>query len=234
MGTETLRLVSYNIHGAIGADGLYRPDRLASFLEGLGAGLFALQEVVHRGAQGRDLLDFLAERLGMHAIPGPTMFGPRGLYGNALLVPSRDVEVRRHDLSVPGREPRGAVAARVPHDAGAVWILSTHLGLRHAERRAQVLRLATWVDTLPDETTVLLGDFNDWRPRRIGTLQPLRARFRDEYAPATYPARRPLLALDRAFLRGPYRRWRGTVVRRNGAARVSDHLPLVVDVEPAG
>lgn len=234
--TDPVRLLSYNIHGAVGSDGRYAPERLAGQLTAAKADVIALQEVVHRAAGGRDLLDFLAARLGMHPIPGPTLIGPHGVYGNALLLPDACATIERHDLSQPAREPRGLVAAHLVHRGRPFSVLNTHLGLRHRERGRQVARLAEIVDSRDDSpdgaVTVLVGDFNDWRPRRLDTLKPLRERFRDEFAPPTYPARRPWLALDRAFLRGPYRAWRGAVWRESGTLRASDHLPLLLEIDP--
>jgi len=232
---DPVRLLSYNIHGAVGSDGCYAPERLAELLAAARADVIALQEVVHRAAGGRDLLDFLAARLAMHPIPGPTLMGSHGVYGNALLLPDAHATIERHDLSQPAREPRGLVVAHLHHRGRPVSVFNTHLGLRHRERRRQVARLAEIVDSRDDsrddDLTVLVGDFNDWRPWRLDTLRPLRARFRDEFAPPTYPARRPLLALDRAFLRGPYRGWRGAVWRESGTLRASDHLPLLLEID---
>ena len=80
---------------------------------------------------------------------------------------------------------------------------------------------------------ILMGDFNEWWPwspalarlRRLGCVPP---------APASYPSRLPLFALDRMVLRdcslaGPLRRHVSKLSRR-----ASDHLPIIAEVgEPA-
>jgi endonuclease/exonuclease/phosphatase family metal-dependent hydrolase len=72
---------------------------------------------------------------------------------------------------------------------------------------------------------VLLGDLNEWflwgRP-----LRWLRRHFGRTPAPATFPARWPLFALDRIWVE-PVRLLERIEVHRNGFAReASDHLPL--------
>jgi endonuclease/exonuclease/phosphatase family metal-dependent hydrolase len=77
---------------------------------------------------------------------------------------------------------------------------------------------------------VLAGDLNEWflwgRP-----LRWLHAHFEETPAPATFPARLPLLALDRVWT-SPRSMLRRLAVHRSPLARrASDHLPLVADLE---
>ncbi|MGN5480119.1 endonuclease/exonuclease/phosphatase family protein [Cupriavidus basilensis] len=77
-------MASYNIHGGVGTDGHFVPKRICEVLGELRADLVALQEVETR-ATGFDMLGFLAQHTGLHAIPGPTLVRDDGDYGNALL-----------------------------------------------------------------------------------------------------------------------------------------------------
>ena len=74
----------------------------------------------------------------------------RSPHGNALLTTRDFGAVRRYDLTVDGREPRGALDVEL-HAAGAqvVRVIVTHLGLRPAERRAQVRKLLTVLRGIP-------------------------------------------------------------------------------------
>jgi endonuclease/exonuclease/phosphatase family metal-dependent hydrolase len=216
----------------VGSDGRSSPQRVAAVIGGLGASIVALQEVesVLAGDPGLHQLNVLADATGMQAVAGPTVLRADSHYGNALLTSAPVRTVRRHDLSVPGREPRGALDVELDIAGRRVRVVVTHLGLRSSERRNQGQRLLALLrrnDT--SAPTLLLGDFNEWRPwaavRRL-----MRRRFGRTLAPATYPARRPLLALDRMWAVPS-----GSLVSmrtcRSALCRTaSDHLPLVGEI----
>jgi endonuclease/exonuclease/phosphatase family metal-dependent hydrolase len=225
----TIRLVSYNIHGGIGCDGCYAPARIRDVLHEIGGDVIALQEVDSRA--GRiELLGWLAAETGCEPLAGPTLQRADGHYGNALLVRGRVVASEQLDLSVPGREPRGAIAADVVCRRALLRVVATHLGLRPAERREQVLRLLQLFVRPAIEPAVLAGDLNEWflwgRP-----LRWLHAHFEETPAPATFPAPLPLLALDRIWT-SPRSILRGLAVHASPLARrASDHLPLVATLD---
>jgi len=222
---SVIRIASYNIHECIGRDGRVDPHRIAAVLVELDADVIALQELRSPDGAVRTL-EFLAERTGMFAVEGPTMLKAGASYGNALLSRTEPLDARGIDLSVPGREPRGALDVRLPVAGRCLRVVATHLGLRPAERRSQVRRLLDHLAADRSEALVLMGDLNEWflwgRP-----LRWLHAVFRETPSPATFPAGRPLFALDRLWVRP--RALLGTLsVHRSAAARVaSDHLPLV-------
>jgi len=118
--------------------------------------------------------------------------------------------------------------------------LATHLGLGMEERRRQIAQIAERLDLAGTEAAarlghrtdgtgqsplVLLGDFNEWRTRHQ-RLAPLQARLEATPALPTWPARLPLLALDRIWTRGGLRLAELEVIRTPLARRASDHLPL--------
>jgi endonuclease/exonuclease/phosphatase family metal-dependent hydrolase len=225
------RVASYNIHGCVGPDRVRSTERVGAVLAELGAGLIALQEVGSRGANvdADDQAKSLARTTGMDLVLGPTIRAAHGDYGNALLSAYPICELRRHDLSLPRREPRGAIDVVVDAEWTRLRVVATHLGLSLAERRSQVRRLLAIIEAGPRLPLVVLGDFNEWfslgRP-----LRWLRRALGTTPAPRTYPARLPLLALDRVWARpsallGPVR------VHKTRSSRVaSDHLPLVAEL----
>ena len=225
-----LRLATYNVHSGVGTDGRCDPARIAGVINELSADVVALQEVESRhGDLGT--LDFLAAQTGMTAVPGPTMLRTVGDYGNALLTRAELLELRQIDLSFPGREPRGAIDAVLQAGRQRLQIIATHLGLRPAERRYQIETLLSALDD--SIATVLMGDLNEWflwgRP-----LRRLHSQFGDTPAPATFPARWPLLALDRLWVRPRHCLGMLTVHRSPLARTASDHLPLVATITLAG
>ncbi|SFD05985.1 Metal-dependent hydrolase, endonuclease/exonuclease/phosphatase family [Thiohalospira halophila DSM 15071] len=219
-----VRIASWNIHGALGGDGRHDPARTAAVIDELAAEVIALQEV------DGVLLGEVAAATGLTPIAGPTGWRRRPGYGNALLTSARLVRHALVDLSQPGREPRGAVDADLLCHGRPVRVLATHLGLRPGERRRQTRALLTRLAATGPSPTLLLGDLNEWflwgRP-----LRWLRRHFGATPTPATFPARWPLLALDRIWVepRAALRAlWRHDSPL---ARRASDHQPLLARVE---
>jgi endonuclease/exonuclease/phosphatase family metal-dependent hydrolase len=109
-------------------------------------------------------------------------------------------------------------------------VLATHLGLRPRERRQQVRKLLAAVESELSHPTILMGDLNEWylwgRP-----LRWLHAHFQEKpSAPPTFPARRPVFALDRIWI-SPAGCLRRLQSHASPLARVaSDHLPLTAEV----
>ena len=116
--------------------------------------------------------------------------------------------------------------------AGDLRVVAAHLGLRFGERREQVAALCRAIDG--ERPTVLMGDFNDWiRYRSVQAV--LESQFAESTHLRTYPARMPLVALDRIFCRP-----RGLLKAARtitSAPLLSDHLPLLAELDldpPAG
>ena len=227
-GRHALRVATYNVHSGVGSEGRCDPARIAGVINELSADVVALQEVESRHGD-LETLEFLSSQTGMMAVPGPTMLRTVGDYGNALLTRAGLLELRRTDLSFSGREPRGAIDAVLQAGQERLRVIATHLGLRPAERRHQIETLLAGLGDDPSPT-VLMGDLNEWflwgRP-----LRRLHAHFGATPAPATFPARWPLFALDRLWVK-PLRCLRKLKVHRSPLARVaSDHLPLTATIE---
>jgi endonuclease/exonuclease/phosphatase family metal-dependent hydrolase len=225
-----LRFVTWNIHGCVGRDGRHDPDRIGSWLRALAPDIAALQEVDSRhGAPIRpDLYRHLRCHVGDHGHPAWSISGIDGQYGQMLAsrFPLTDCHV--HDISVAGREPRKAIEARVALPRGSIRVVATHLGLRRRERRFQLDRLRTIVLTDPNSPAVLLGDLNDWWAG-FGA-NPLSALFPVRTAHRTFPARFPLLPLDRIMCRGGVCLAASRTVIEAGPA--SDHLPVLATLVP--
>ena len=168
---ERLTVASYNIHRCYGRDGRCMPGRIADVLRELRADVVAIQEMETQAEGGIGLLEDLARETGSTMIPGPTMFRSGAHYGNAILTRLPVKSVAQVDLSVPGREPRGAIDVRLDAGVGILRVCASHLGLRPSERRTQVKQLLMQLATEPGDIDVLIGDINEWllwgRPRAL-------------------------------------------------------------------
>jgi endonuclease/exonuclease/phosphatase family metal-dependent hydrolase len=224
---RTLALASYNIHRCFGTDRKYLPERIVQVIRALDSDIVGLQEVdIHLLVDGRPQLDYLAESLGMEAVAGPNFQDHQGHFGNAILTRLPVLKVRRFDLSVGRREPRGGIDALLDMEGMPVRVIVTHLGLRASERRYQVRHLMRVLENgETDIPTIVMGDFNEWKPTH-GALRRLNRRFGQSLSPRTFPSRFPLLPLDRIWV-WPQEGLKRAGVYATALTRVaSDHLPL--------
>jgi endonuclease/exonuclease/phosphatase family metal-dependent hydrolase len=221
-----LSVATYNVHGWIGRDKRRDPQRVANVISELDAVIVGLQEATfpaqEQDAFGRDDLERIT---GLHVLLGPT-FCKQGVYfGNVLMTRHPVVEVRRHDLSVHRREPRGALDVNLELGGCVARVIVTHLGLRMFERRRQVELIYDALCAERHELVIALGDFNEWLPPSW-SLAKLRRWFGRFPAPRTFPSRFPVLALDRIWAR-PSDALVKVWSHRSPLARVaSDHLPV--------
>ncbi|MCA9581500.1 MAG: endonuclease/exonuclease/phosphatase family protein [Myxococcales bacterium] len=226
-----LRVATYNVHGCVGTDGKEDRDRIGNVIEELQADVIGLQELNCRTRceDGMDQLDHLALRTGLQGVPGPTVREGLGYFGNGLLTRLPVERVEYTDVSVPGREPRGVIHARVLMKSQAIEVAVTHFGLRASERRRQVNDLLRSLPPSPSTPLVVLGDFNEWHPR-AESLSRLDQAFGKSPRLRTFPSFFPVFALDRVWATPPAS-IEHVAPHRSPQSRVaSDHLPVVADI----
>lgn len=235
-GWTPVSIATWNIHSCVGLDARFAPERTAKVIKALDADVVGLQEVGwhHRGEMGIDQFALLEQATGHRAIPGPTKNNRAAHYGNAILTRLPVREVRTVDLSLPIREPRGALAVTVEAGGSPLRVMVAHFGLDPWERNAQVTRVLEFLEAEPDLPTVFMGDLNEWRPS-APRLRRLYERLPDCAAPRSFHARLPTLRLDRIFVSHTLRLASFHVVRNALTRRASDHLPVraVVGIRPA-
>lgn len=225
-----LRVATYNVHRCIGRDGVQDETRCFRVIEELDADIIGLQEVDGNLQAGtrQELLE--QAKVGGYSVEhGVTLRRSDAEFGNALLSRIQGVQFQLHDISVPGGEPRGVISASLVASGHPVRILVTHFGRRFQERRIQARRVASLVGGACTSTTVLMGDFNEWRPFAF-SIRIFRDIFGNVPAPRSFPSGRALLSLDRiwVFPSGALRR---IEAHRSVLARgASDHLPVVARI----
>ena len=220
-----LTFASYNIHKGVGADGRRDPDRIVEVIEELEADVIALQEVDERFGNRRAVLDRDAlAQAGYQVASKPTKPASMGWHGNALLVRKglEIVDIDAHHL--PQVEPRGAIRATLRAGRKEICVTGMHLDPTGLLRKRQFAHVCN-ASRAPGLPAVMLGDCNEWI-RPIGGERGLAAHWEMVEPGRSFPARRPLLALDR-MMHTPHWQLEGAEVHATPLARqASDHLPI--------
>lgn len=242
------RLLTYNIHKAIGVDGSFAPQRIVELLAHYDADIVLLQEV-DRGAprsQHVDLAAYFSRELAyLHRAVGMNVYLRNGRYGNATLSRFPIGKQRNIDLTLRWRKRRGAQHTRVylsgPEGDRSVDVFNVHLGLGAGERRVQLARLLGSPDVRhldPQQACIIAGDMNDWRSllrRPLAATGGFRCATDQgrllRRAIKTFPSYAPAGGLDKVFYRGPLRLIHAQRSRLSLARVASDHLPVIVDFE---
>jgi endonuclease/exonuclease/phosphatase family metal-dependent hydrolase len=224
-----LTIATYNIHGAVGSDGRFAPQRIVDVLREMDADIVALQEVPLGGGAFPNVLTMLETATGFAGVAGPTFKVGDRIFGNAVLSRYPIMAARSVNLSVGKHEPRGALDADVSCHGHPLRVVATHLGLRPGERRSQIRRLLQTFDT-DQMPVILLGDINEWFVWGK-SLRRLVSHFEQVPAPATFPSRWPLFALDRIWIRPRHRLVHVNAHATRLARVASDHLPLIAHID---
>jgi endonuclease/exonuclease/phosphatase family metal-dependent hydrolase len=182
--------------------------------------------------------EFLADPIWTSMAYGRNAVYPHGDHGNAVLSKYPIVHHENRDVTVDGHEQRGLLhcVCRLPGRAIGLHAICVHLGLHEAHRQHQIALLCHLVrDELPADAPLLIaGDFNDWRMRGHRQLEGC-AGVREVFAQATgrpaktFPARLPLLPLDRIYVRNAAVH-RPIVLPHQPWSHLSDHAPLTAEV----
>ena len=196
--------------------------------------MVALQEVETIEGDEPDFIHTLRQTHDCQVIPGHTLFRDNALYGNMILTTLPVIDSHRVDITYPGCEPRGAIAALLQAHAKTILVIATHLGLRRRERRFQADQLRSRLQCHElwerAELRILLGDFNEWHH-----WGPALRRIRDWFGNAptrrSFPSYRPLLALDRIWIDTPDAMKDIRSLRTATTRIASDHLPVHATIQ---
>lgn len=237
MPRSALAFATWNLHRARGADGRVDPARSTAAIlaapDLAGADVLALTEAEAEAPPYARLLDLVAIEKATGLCAVGLRWGPQsdGFLGTLLLLrpPLRPDWAAVVDL--PGVYPRGAVVVELA--SPSLRIIATHLSLVQALRIAQMRTLAQALARRPAMPTVLVGDLNEWRPwGGLAFGAAVAGRTFTGPAHATFPARLPLLPLDRILCDRPGAVTEARVLAAAPFRAASDHLPLVARVDP--
>jgi endonuclease/exonuclease/phosphatase family metal-dependent hydrolase len=242
------RLMTYNIHRAIGVDRKFRPDRIEAVLRHHDPDIALLQEVDEDAPRSShmDLGAELARWLRYeHRAQGMNVYLRRGRYGNVTLSRFPIGRQRNIDLTIGRKKRRGAqhTSIEIPTPRGPITVdvFNLHLGLSAMERRSQIAHLLSTHDITrlpPDAPCLVAGDMNDWRGllkrqwfRSAGFECATNRRPGSRWAIKTFPSYAPTGGLDKIFYRGALRPTHVHQSRLKLARVASDHLPVIAEFE---
>lgn len=243
----SLKILTINTHKGFNASNRrFILPELREAVRATGADIVFLQEVIgaHRVHQHQVAnwpiqphYEFFADSLWNDFAYGRNAVYPEGDHGNAVLSRFPLDTFENRDISIEGTEKRGLLHCEVklPTAPNRLHVICVHLGLRDAHRAQQLMMLCELVNSLPAGAPVVVaGDFNDWQQKANAILLE-RCGMEEIFSrksgrPArTFPARFPLLRLDRIYVRNagighpqtlPLRPW----------SHLSDHAPLAVEL----
>jgi endonuclease/exonuclease/phosphatase family metal-dependent hydrolase len=200
-----------------------------SVLKDLQAHVFCLQEVDSRHHPGTGVsrqLDFLANELNMTAIPGPTIMHELGDFGNAILTSLPVTGIRKADVTVEGREPRGVLDVDLDMNGIPLRVLDVHFGLTSEERHFQVKKILSMIDATLPAPLIIMGDFNEWKSFGLGSIRSIDKLLGRWPSPATFPSWLPLFSLDRIWIHPKKLKTSIEAFKSPLSRLASDHLPL--------
>jgi endonuclease/exonuclease/phosphatase family metal-dependent hydrolase len=238
--SQTLRVMTYNIHVGVGMDKKLDLPRIAGVINAQHPDLVGLQEV-DRGVTRTQGIDEIAELAKLTRMDYAFAFNLRyqgGQYGVAILsrFPIRATDHRLYQ-NTREAERRGFIRAEVSVHGRLLNFVTTHLDYQYDDGR--LFEAQQLLSALRDVKgpLIVVGDFNDIPAGRA--YQLMRCQFGDAWIESrsteegfSYPADKPAKRIDYIFFRSTDRARTKRAWIINTPA--SDHVPVVADLEVGG
>ncbi|MFC2946828.1 endonuclease/exonuclease/phosphatase family protein [Virgibacillus sediminis] len=236
--SEKLKIMSYNIHHAVGEDGRLDLERIAEVIEDANADIIGLQEVDNHWSSRSDFQDqasLLAERLGMFYTYAanldvePAEEGePRRQYGTAILSKYPILKSENHSLTRVGdTEQRGLLEAVINVKGSHVHVFNTHLALTPEESETQIQEVVDIAEQSKGPK-VIMGDLN--AVPESDEMVPMYAHYKDAFNGQddayTYSAENPTKRIDYIFTSEDLGVQNSSVID----TLASDHLPITTEI----
>ncbi|WP_153111745.1 endonuclease/exonuclease/phosphatase family protein [Propionivibrio limicola] len=246
MKSQKLHVVTYNIHKGFSQFNRHmRVHELRDELRALGPDIVFLQEVLGQHSRHAARIenwpekaqhDFLAQDVWESSAYGRNVAYDHGHHGNAILARFPIVHAHNQDVTHLRFERRGLLhcTINVPNVDQPLHCVCVHLSLFARSRRKQMDALAAYLEQAAgnDSPLIIAGDFNDWRneadallAQRLGLTEVFGGSGGSESPGRSFPARRPMLRLDRIYVRG-FAIADAKVHSGRPWSQISDHAPL--------
>lgn len=249
---KPITVTSYNLHkGMSPLNRRVHLNEMADALQTIDTDVLFLQEVQGQHTARQQKFDafpeaphdlFLAQRLSLFNSYGKNAVYPERHHGNAVLSRLPLHTCGNLDLTVNPLEQRGLLHCEIRPEGWPLPLvcLCLHLNLLEYDRAKQYRIAADYIaNEIPEELPlVLAGDFNDWRQQscsRFAASLGLQETFSAQTGslPKTFPARFPLLSLDRIYTRR-LKTLHTEVHQSEPWNKLSDHLPISAKLVFAG
>lgn len=242
---SSLRVMSFNIHHGKGTDQKVDLKRIGDFIHKMGAEIIALNEVDKYFSKRSRFVNqaaWIAENLQMNYVFGPAISIPKKdqqkkrEFGNACLSKQPIVAAKNHPFDFIPKllEDRALLEVKIRVGHQPIKILITHLSLAPFLRHRQVQYIK---EIVHEESTpvIVMGDFN-MKPYSSGWMEMTNVTGLVDICETTkpktfltYPSTRPKIKLDYIFTSTHF------IVKSVEvpihASHISDHLPLMADLE---
>lgn len=250
-----LHIVTYNIHKGFSQFHQHlMVHELRQQLRGLGPDIVFLQEVQGQHSRHADKYadwpfkpqyEFLAEDVWQSTAYGGNVIYGHGHHGNAILTRFPIGHCHNQDVTQLRFERRGLLhcTLQLPGLTRPLHCVCVHLSLFARSRRRQMDALAGYLEGIaePDSPLIIAGDFNDWLneadellAHRLGMIEAFGGASGGPDAPGrSFPSRRPLLRLDRIYVRG----FTVELAQMHSGvpwSKISDHAALSAQLKWAG
>ena len=244
MLTPNYRILTLNIHkGFSMSNWRFTLKKIRTCLRESKANVVFLQEVVGENEKHRkkisawpdsNQLEFLADSVWEHFAYGKNAIYQHGHHGNAILSEIPFLQWENINISCLSFSQRGILHGKTNEN---VHLLCVHMGLFEKERGIQIKQIVEYVkNNIPvHEPLILAGDFNDWRSRSHHYIQQ-ELQLTEAHLEAkgvlarTYPARFPLLKMDRIYQRG-FEVKQSEILAGKDWQLMSDHRALLTELE---
>ncbi|MCB5191464.1 endonuclease [Methylobacillus arboreus] len=233
---QRIRLLCFNIHGGRSLDGRRDLSRIHGLMQRLDIDIGVFQEMETRHSHGGLVTDVetLAGPERPYRLACPSMEEGEGWYGNLIVSRYPIIRGLLHNLEThPSLEPRHAADALIQGPLGKLRVIGTHLSLSIFERRSEARNLMRLMQAVEEEERspiLLMGDINEWQvPSSL--LRYLNRQLTPLPCKPTFPSICPIFRLDRVWHDAPGIKVTAHRLPGEGIRRLSDHLPLVVELE---
>lgn len=233
--TNSIKLMTFNIHGGIARDGLRDIHRIKQLLDEMNIDIAVFQEVetrVSRGGCNEDITT-LAGTNRPHHVFAPSIIHHDGWYGNLIVSKYPVIRGVVHNLETTAQyEPRNAVDALIETPLGKIRVIGTHLSLSIFERRSEARNLIRLMDAVEEKEKnpiILVGDINEWQvPSKL--LKFLDSHLTPISCHCSFPSWLPFLKLDRVWYHGGNLNVSAKTLCTKRVSKLSDHLPIVIEI----